>query len=273
MNKSKVLEAKPVELEARTLSDTESIPMQVMDSFDDELVLAEIKGTMGSSDLAEKWVYEFAGSNGQVVRGLSWIGTKELRYWLGKKGSDLITELPEYHKLEEKVIDNKFYLDCTVAYEIQFADGRSIRTTATVRQPYFAKRRGGGEYAVDAAFVPRIAESKAQRNAIQKLIPADTLAEFISQAVAQNKVQTLALPKSQVELKPEEMAIAAPYLSQVESLLSYEECKAYYAKINGMTKELDAKIQLSIKRATEIKGTYFKNLAAAEKVKTMAEKK
>lgn len=265
-------ELKPIELEARTLSDTESVPMQVMDSFDDELVLADIKGIMGSSDLAEKWVYSF-DNGGKNVKGLSWVGTKELRYWFAKKGTDLITELPEYHKIEEKTIEGKLYCDCTVAYEIKFKDGRTVKTTATVRQPYFAKRRGGGEYAVDAAFVPRIAESKAQRNAIQKLIPADTLAEFVSYAVAQGKVQTLALPKSQIELTPEEMEIAVPYLSQVESLMSYEECKAYYTKINSMTKELNAKIQIAIKRAVEIKGTYFKNLAAAEKVKAMAEKK
>lgn len=268
--KTKVQE--PITIEARTLSDSSSVPMQVMDSYDDELILSDIKGIMGNSDMAEKWVYEFSTGE-KVVRGLSWIGTKELRYWFAKKGSDLISEIPEYHKLEEKTIDGKLYLDCTVAYEIQFKDGRSIKTTATVRQPYYAKRRGGGEYPVDAAFVPRIAESKAQRNAIQKLIPSDTLAEFISYAVKSNKIQTLALPKSQVELTPEEMKIAAPYLSEVEQLQNVAECREYYAKINSMTKEFDAKIILAIKRAVEIRGVYFNNLAAAEKVKAMAEKR
>lgn len=271
MKKNKVQE--PIEVEARTLSDQGSIPMQLMDSYDDELILSDIKGTMASSDLSEKWIYEFYGSDGKVVRGLSWVGTKELRYWFAKKGTDLISELPEFHKIEEVVINGKFYCDCTVAYEIQFKDGRKIKTTATVRQPYFAKRKGGGEYAVDASFVPRIAESKAQRNAIQKLIPSDTLAEFISFAVKKEKVQTLAIAKSQIQLDEKEMKIAAIYLSQVESLQTYEECKAYYVTIDKLTKELDAKITIAIKRAVEIKGTYLKNIAAAKKVKDLSEKK
>jgi hypothetical protein len=263
------------EVDARTLSDQNSIPYQLMDSYDDELVLADIKGIMASSELAEKWVYEFP-QEGKTIRGLSWVGTKELRYWFAKKGSDIITELPEFHKLEEKSINGKLYLDCTVAYEIQFKDGRKVRTTATVRQGYSAKRsraKGGGEYDLDAAFVPRIAESKAQRNAIQKLIPAATLSEFISYAVKQNKVQTLALSRTQIELTPEEMKIAAPFYSEIEQLQNVAELRAYYIKVDGMTKELDAKITIAIKRAVEIKGVYLTNLAAAEKVKAMSEKK
>jgi hypothetical protein len=252
------------EISTGKIEDIESLPYQVMDEADSESLASFFKGA--SSDLLDKWVYSFP-QDGKNVQGLSWVGSKEVCVWLSKlpKGKRMIiSECPEYTKVVEVSFDNMKYIDATTVFE-DLDTGRKVSGNA--RQSYL--RKNGGK--INVEFVPRQALSKAQRNAIQKLIPSQTILAFIDYAKTQGKVQTLALPKDQTALLPDEMAKATPYLSQIEELNTVEELREYFKTIKKKT-ELGAKILLSITTAIQIKAQNIKNKEAKDKIKGIIEK-
>jgi hypothetical protein len=253
-----------VEVMPRTIEDPDTIPFQLMDQVDEDQILADIKGQM-MSEQADKWVYEFP-SGGKVVRGLSWTGTKELRFWLAKSGVCKITELPEYNSSKEVTVGDNQYIDVTCAMQDMVT---GIKATATVRQGYFKVRRDGTKVAVDVEFVPRIAESKAQRNAMQKLIPASQLAEFISNAKSQGRIQMIEPSKEGTVLSAEEYKVAAPFYSQIEQLKTIEECREYWRQIDKQTSKLNGKIGYNIKATLQRKADVLKAQKAKAKIKVM----
>jgi hypothetical protein len=268
MNKKGIEKSETVtevkEIEARNPDDLDSIPYQVMDSADEESMGAFFRGM--PLETLDKWVYEFP-SGGKTVKGLSWVGTKEATVWLsklGKKNRMVISEEPQYTKTEEITIDNVRYCDATVVFK-DLDTGRTI--SGNSRQSYL--RKGGSKQ--DVEFIPRMALSKAQRNAIQKLIPEQTILLFIDYARSQGKVQQLALPKGQTRLTEEQAQQAAPYFTAINQLNNREELEAYYKKVRKETEKLSAPILLAITSAFQIRAQNIKNEAAKEKVKKMEE--
>jgi ribosomal protein L35AE/L33A len=252
-----------MEVEVRTLEDENSMPYQLMDVADETQIFGDFKGL--SDEILGKWVYEFP-QDGHTVSGLSWIGTKEIVIWLSKKQKGqpkmILTQLPEYDQMTEVEIDGQKYIDVKVVFK-DLVNGRMM--SGTVRQPYLNKR--GGK--IDVSFIPRMAESKAQRNAIQKLIPATSLALFISFARNQGKVQRLVPSKAQMQLSGEEVASVAEYLSQIEQLNSVEEVNQYLVWLNKQIGKLPSKQMYECKRALSVKMMTIKDKLAKDKVKEM----
>jgi hypothetical protein len=253
----------------RTPQDEHSIAQQVMDVADDDLILSDFQGM--PNEMLDKWVYEFK-SQGKIVRGLSWVGTKEILIWLaGKQRKGIkrlvISEIPEKHELKEVTINGANYVDATVCFEDTITHRKMV---STVRQPYKGKRSDGSAYDIDVSFVPRIAESKAQRNAIQKLIPAQSLALFIGYAKEQGKTLSLTTPKNLVEVPELEMKKAAPYFSNIEKLKTVEEAREYYRVASKLSsKGFSAQMIMKLQEAINIKGTSLKRAAAKEAVGKM----
>lgn len=263
--KTKSVEGEVLALEARTPDDLSSVPMQIMDQADESTMANFFKGM--PVDALDKWVYEF-NQGGKLIRGLSWVGTKEVTTWLtmlpADKGKMIVSEEPQFTKLEEITIDGTNYCDATVVYK-DLVTGRQVSGNA--RQSYL--RKNGSK--ADVEFIPRMALSKAQRNAVQKLIPEQTILTFIDYAKKQGKVQTIAQSKEQIALSPGELQSAAPYLSKVEELNSVEELREYFREVGKMT-DIPAKVILSISTAIQIKAEKLKDAAAKVVAKTAIQK-
>lgn len=265
MPKKKISEQTTKEIQVRTPEDISSIPFQAMDQADDDSMSAFFRGM--PSEILDKWVYEFKAGDGKIVKGLSWTGTKEASVWLaklGKKSRMIISEEPQFTKVEEISVDGQKFCDAIVVYK-DLDTGRTVSGNA--RQSYL--RKSGRKQ--DMEFVPRMALSKAQRNAIQKLIPQQTILLFVEYAKKQGKVQSLMMAKDQTTLTPEEMKIALPYLSRVEEFNTLEELREYFTHMKKQT-PLGAKIILSVTTSIQIRAQNIKNEQAKKKIKEIAEK-
>ena len=214
-------DTKELQVAVRTPGDQESVPFQAMDVADESQMFSDFKGM--PSEMLDKWVYEFT-SNGQKVLGLSWVGTKEASIWLSgkqRKGIRRISpsQCPEFTKWQDITIDGKQYVEFSVVFE----DLVSHRKMAGIVTQAYKGIGKNGSYDIEPSFVLRMAESKAQRNAIQKLIPASSLALFIDYARKQGKTQTLIPDKAQMTLKPAEAKSISKELTDIEKLANLDK--------------------------------------------------
>lgn len=170
-----------LEAEKITPATPDSEPFELMDQQDDEQILAEVQGK--GAAIAEDWVYSFQ-QDGKEVTGLSWTGTKNAAYWFRrKKMADLaITQLDV-----QPDPTNKEYMLVKAYCEDKINGGGMW---GTKRQWIKLKTRNGG--IIDNPFWYEQATSKAQRNAMQAMMPADWIAKLVKDWIQDGKVKKLA---------------------------------------------------------------------------------
>jgi hypothetical protein len=260
---------KAKQIKVRTLEDQNSMGYQIMDVADELQIESDFKGI--SDEILSKWVYEFTvytGGDSKLMQGLSWTGTKEAAIWFASQPNKIVLSQVKGSK-KWKDIDIKGKLYCQ--YSVEFQDLISKRVmSATVTQPYFGTRKDKTEYPIDPSFVIRIAESKAQRNAMQKLIPAQALLTFIKYAKSEKMVQKLVPDKAQMKLSSDELKSISTYLSNIEKLNTVQEVTEYAKFANTLIGKISGKEMYSLKQALSVKQTFIKQKSAKAKVKEMA---
>ncbi len=149
-------------------------------------------------------------------------------------------------EIKEVEVDGQKYIDVTLAC-------KDLKTGAiqwaTVRQPHTPKRKNGSTYQIDPSFVPRIALAKAQRNALQKLMPASFMADFIAMARRKGKIQTLRPDKNQFELKPDETKQIVDWLARIEEISTKEEFIIVEQDISKLVGKLEGKLIYRLRQA------------------------
>lgn len=171
----------------------ETAPFQVMDFADDEQILAEVQGK--GAAIAEEWIYSFRQKDGKEVTGLSWLGTKNAAYWFRrKKMADLfITDLT----VEEDPTDPEYKL-VKASCEDKINGGKMWG----VKRQWTKMKLRDGSTVVDPFWYEK-GTSKAQRNAMQSMMPADWITKLIKEWTSLGKIKSLEAPhkKEYIESK------------------------------------------------------------------------
>ena len=164
------------------LPDFDGDPFRAMALADEQQIMDEIQGRA-----LEEMVYAFP-MDGSTVTGLSWKGVREVVRTINARGFTAIRISPEHAPLFDDVITE----EGEPAWEVRvYAEDR---------------RTGGGVWGVAAqpknmrlkngktkpdTFAKTKALSKAQRNALEALIPAELIATLKAQYHAQGRVKKL----------------------------------------------------------------------------------
>lgn len=144
-----------------------------MDILDEKLIVDAIAGVV-----SDELVYSFE-LNGKTVKGLTIFGTVLLAREVVDRGCDLLCEKPV---AEEREKSFKGY--CKMIYVSP--NGHKLEVWGTKIQSKTIKLRKTGEI-VDNPNAEDIAMTKAQRNAILKIIPPKTGVELIERVIASGK--------------------------------------------------------------------------------------
>ena len=149
----------PEPLEAEVVPPEQS-PYVMMDRKDEEQILAELDGI--PAPVLDEMVYSFQ-SGGKKVTGLSWTGTKALAIEAGHYSIDDL-------KIQET----------ETAFRV-LARARDINRNVSFYgvAEQTKKMRLHNNTEVDDPFALQKATSKAQRNALQALLPKKLVAEFM----------------------------------------------------------------------------------------------
>jgi hypothetical protein len=167
-----------------TVVSEETAPFQVMDFADDEQILAEVQGK--GAAIAEEWIYSFRQKDGKEVTGLSWLGTKNAAYWFRrKKMADLfITDLT----VEEDPTDPEYKL-VKASCEDKINGGKMWG----VKRQWTKMKLRDGSTVIDPFWYEK-GTSKAQRNAMQSMMPADWITKLIKEWTGLGKIKSLEAP-------------------------------------------------------------------------------
>ena len=173
---------KPVfkKVEKDLMLNDNQVPYLVMDKMDDEQILADIGGKIDK--FADKLVYCFEDKDGRQVTGLSWIGVKTMVFHLRRsKMANLSAE------------DVTYSVDLSDSEYVVFkAKVRDLISGATAiglkRQPLKMHTKYGVK---PNNFWLEQGRTKAVRNAMIELFPADWVADKITEWIKGGKYQKL----------------------------------------------------------------------------------
>ncbi|VVB53373.1 Uncharacterised protein [uncultured archaeon] len=159
---TKKSESSKNEMVIRTIP--EQTPYQMMDRADEEQILAELNGL--PDDVLDTMVYSFP-SGGKRITGLSWVGTKTL-----------IVEAGNY------AIEDPHIVETADAFRVVCRARDLTRNIALYGAAEVPKRMKTRDGEIEDPFALSKALSKAQRNALQNLLPKKLVAEFITKCMA-----------------------------------------------------------------------------------------
>lgn len=176
----------PKDIQPPTPVSDDSMPFQLMDAADDEQVLAEVQGK--GAAIADEWIYSFRQKDGKEVTGLSWLGTKNAAYWFRrKKMADLaITKL----EVDPDPTDEEYKL--VKAYCEDQINGGGIWG---VKRQWTKMKLKNGNTVIDPFWYEK-GTSKAQRNSMQSMMPADWIAKLVKEWTNKGKVKQIAPVKT-----------------------------------------------------------------------------
>jgi len=162
-------------------------PYEVMDRYDEVQIINDIDGRI--PEAAEKMVYSFIDKKtGKEIVGLSWAGSKEAEREFNKR------KLTQISVTDKALISqgNGFVDILVYAYDAK----RKIGKWGASRGHDQGRRKDGSLY--EDRFPSAKAMSKAQRNAINNLLPAEKVARMIKAWIKEGKVQQIEAPKEEV---------------------------------------------------------------------------
>lgn len=248
-NKGKV----PAQTTAEQRLDPDSHEFSIMETLDDRQIVAEVGGQM-----VESWVYSFT-VQGKEVRGLSYVGTKEAVRQLNEKGKTAIRISPERPPIVEKVMEGHALFDPEVGdgfvatvYGEDVQNGGGLWVSKF--EPIMKKKRDGSTFKNPFAYEQAI--SKAQRNAMQALIPTTLFAEVMSAFLAKGKGQKMTEEEAR-DVIGVMGKVAEEYMGKIESAKDS-------STLNIIGKEiavLKSKKQVSAKELTTLQSAFAKKLA------------
>lgn len=157
-----------------------------MELLDETQIINDIDGRI--PDAAEKMVYSFPDKQtGKEIVGLSWRGSKEAEREFNKR------KLTQISITDKAIISQgDGYVDVLVyAYDAK----NKIGKWGASRGYNQGKRRDGSLY--EDRFPSAKAMSKAQRNAINALLPAEKVAKMIQAWIKRGQVQQIEVPKEE----------------------------------------------------------------------------
>ena len=162
------------------LASKDSAPYQAMDFADDDQILSEIQGK--GAEIADEWIYTFR-SGGKEVTGLSWMGTKNaIYYFRRKKMADLyITDM----EFIEDPTDKEYML-----FKARCEDKINGGGIWGVKRQWTKMKLRDGSVVVDPFWYEK-GTSKAQRNAMQAMMPADWITKLIKEWTDKGKTKAL----------------------------------------------------------------------------------
>lgn len=172
---------------------------------DEDQILAELAGRV-----SDKYVYEFPSSDGPVT-GLSYQGTNWACREFAKHGEVIrIVSKPE---IQIDPIDGEYIIVSVVAqrFAVNQETGKEIALDSRVgvkRQWTKMQKKAGGDIIPNKFFIEH-GVNKAQRNALQALLPTDFVKKVIQQALNQKKNPKGTAPAGQ-KPAPRPAAPAAP---------------------------------------------------------------
>ena len=152
-----------------------------MERMDEQQMLADINGQI--SEIADEMVYYFKDSKGHEVTGLSWKGTTATAHHLRQK-KVVNLSVPSVTFRKDPTDEDYMIFEATVKDLISGA-----QTVALKRQDTKIRPKKGKPY--PNAFWLEIGRSKAIRNGMQDLMPADWIAKMIKQWIDEGKIKIL----------------------------------------------------------------------------------
>ncbi len=163
-----------------------------MDLFDEQQIVDDINGRI--PDAATKMVYSFLDKqSGKEITGLSWYGSKAAEREFNRR------KLTQISITDKAIISQgNGYVDVGVyAYDAK----NKMGSWGFSRGFDQGKRRDGSAY--EDRFPSAKAASKAQRNAVNNLLPAEKVAKMIQAWIKRGNVQKIEAPKGEVSPKQE----------------------------------------------------------------------
>ena len=151
------------------LAKTDESEFELMDRFDEEQILQELQG----NDMLQEYFYEFTNSQGKLVTGLSWKGTKEFVRSMSRLGIPLSTEDIKFEDLGDRV-RAKAYIRFIPTGELHVGISHQNKMMEVYKKDEKGNRTGEKELVPDP-FYDEKAASKAKRNAIHEIIPEQVL--------------------------------------------------------------------------------------------------
>jgi hypothetical protein len=241
-NTSKVL--KEIQKTLEQTQTTTQDPYLSMDSSDDEQILAEIEGKAGL--VADKWVYVFM-QGGKPIKGLSWIGTKNMVYYLRrKKQLNLSVEEITY---EQDPTDKDFVL-----FRAKVRDLVSNAVSFGVKRQGVKMQLKDGSKVLDPFWYEK-GFSKAKRNAFQDFLPTDVIAEWIDKWINEGKFEKLQGKQKErvLTLENKEMLNVKPFLQLIATAGQKEILDKLFVQISKKQDKLTAREMAYLKRAVEVR--------------------
>lgn len=181
--KEKQKDQEIVEQAVVTPTTENTAPFELMDAADDEQILAEVKGK--GAVVAEDWIYSFM-QDGKEITGLSWMGTKNAAFWFARKG---FCKLDVTDVTVEPDPTNPEYMLCKARVQDQI-NGNSMFGFKRQWTKIMTRSRG----AIDNPFWYEQGTSKAMRNAMQSMMPADWVTKLVKEWTDAGKVKKIATP-------------------------------------------------------------------------------
>jgi len=231
-------------------------PYLAMDASDDDQILAEIEGK--AALVADKWVYVFM-QGGKPVKGLSWVGTKNMVYYLRrKKQLNLSVEEITY---EEDPSDKDYVL-----FRAKVRDLVSNAVSFGVKRQGLKMQLKDGTKVLDPFWYEK-GFSKAKRNAFQDFLPTDVIAEWIDKWVKEGKFEKVRGQQNEravLTLENKEMLNVKPFLQLIATANKKEILDKLFIQISKKQDKLTAKEMSYLKKAVEVRkkllnGTTEKN--------------
>jgi hypothetical protein len=220
-------QAAPGELIAR--ADVDGDVYRIMDAYDSEQVLAELEGRP-----SEVMIYSF-GSGGNRKTGLSWKGAAECvrtmnanRYAQIKVAKEIA---PIFEEIQEENEDGNTitYVQATVYAEDALNGGGNWGTARQQKFMVYNQERNPGKKPTIDPFARAKALSKAQRNAMEPLVPLSFVEALIALHIGnKNRVKEIrvGLGHATAELPPPLVDEAATELKNA--------CRGVYADIRKL---------------------------------------
>lgn len=238
--KSKAKKTQEAVAEQKQPIPDEQEPYVVMERFDEQQILADIDGQI--SQMADEMVYYFKDKNGKEVTGLSWVGTKAAGYHLRQKK---VVNISQESVTFAQDPTDKDYMIFTVEAKDLISGAKAI---SMKRQDLFIRPKKGNPY--PNPFWVEVGRSKAFRNAMQDLMPADWMAKMIKTWIDEGKVKIISAgsggnPNS---LPGQSVAKIKPVLNKVNSAKTkevLEKAKEYVQTtdaLNGQEKNFLMKV-------------------------------
>jgi hypothetical protein len=180
--------------EAIRLPESTSLPFQVLDRLDGELIRKEIQEGEADHDPLVFAVEQ----NGRLIYDLNWKGVRQaLRICAERSVASIaITNIPP----------QKEETDYHVQYTVFAVDSISGQTNWGVSREY----KQGNPFAV------QIALTKAQRNALRNLIPPEVKREIVRAFVDQGRAQGVVIPTIRSERQATEKPGTARQMARIQ---------------------------------------------------------